>query len=98
LQELKWSNAEKQRQLQEAIVFLKTQMGKDVNRTSRENIPINLTKEEMSKYVKRFNAIDREKKGYITVTDMTRSMKVGVATLLHEVLAVALNIFRAVFT
>ena len=56
---------------------MKTQMGKDVNRTSRENIPINLKKEEMSKYVKRFNAIDREKKGYITVTDMTRSMKVN---------------------
>ena len=51
-------------------------MGKDVNRTSRENIPINLTKEEMSKYVKRFIAIDKDKKGYITVTDMTRSMKV----------------------
>ena len=64
--------------MDEAINFLKTQMGKDVNRTSRENIPINLKKEEMSKYVKRFNAIDREKKGYITVTDMTRSMKVKV--------------------
>ena len=52
-------------------------MGKDVNRKSRENIPINLKKEEMSMYVKRFNAIDREKKGFITVTDMTRSMKVN---------------------
>jgi hypothetical protein len=41
-QELKWTNAEKQRQLDDAIKFLKTQMGKDVNRTSRENIPINL--------------------------------------------------------
>ena len=77
LQELKWSPAEKQRQLEEAINFLKTQMGKDVNRTSRENIPINLTKDEMSKYVKRFNAIDKDKKGYITVTDLTKSMKVG---------------------
>ena len=77
MQELKWSPAEKQRQLEEAINFLKTQMGKDVNRTSRENIPINLTKDEMSKYVKRFNAIDKDKKGYITVTDLTKSMKVG---------------------
>jgi glycerol-3-phosphate dehydrogenase len=75
-QELKWSNAEKQAQLEEAMNFLKTQMGKDVNRKSRENIPINLKKEEMAMYVKRFNTIDREKKGYITVTDMTRSMKV----------------------
>ena len=74
---MKWTPAEKQRQLDDAIKFLKTQMGKDVNRTSRENIPINLTKDEMSKYVKRFNAIDKDKKGYITVTDLTKSMKVG---------------------
>ena len=74
---MKWTPAEKQRQLEDAIKFLKTQMGKDVNRTSRENIPINLTKDEMSKYVKRFNAIDKDKKGYITVTDLTKSMKVG---------------------
>ena len=59
-----------------ALSLFLFQMGKDVNRKSRENIPINLKKEEMSMYVKRFNAIDREKKGFITVTDMTRSMKV----------------------
>ncbi len=45
-------------------------------RKHRENIPISLTKDEMSLYVKRFNGIDREKKGYITVNDMTRSMQV----------------------
>lgn len=74
-EELNWSNDEKQKQLDSAINFLKTQMGKDVNKSSRENVPINLTKDEMSVYVKRFNSIDREKKGYITVNDMTRSMK-----------------------
>ena len=64
-----------------ALSLFLFQMGKDVNRKSRENIPINLKKEEMSMYVKRFNAIDREKKGFITVTDMTRSMKVNTVTI-----------------
>jgi hypothetical protein len=35
------------------------------------------TKDEMSKYVKRFNAIDKDKRGYITVTDLTKNMNVS---------------------
>ncbi len=31
----------------------------------------------MSKYVKRFNAIDKDKRGYITVTDLTKNMNVS---------------------
>ena len=52
-------------------------MGQNVNRASREKIPINLTKSEISDYVKRFNNLDTDKKGYISLNDLRRSLKVS---------------------
>ena len=51
-------------------------MGKDLNKASRDAIPINLTKAEIAEYVRRFNALDDGKKGYISVNDIRRSLKV----------------------
>ena len=51
-------------------------MGQNVNRASREKIPINLTKSEISDYVKRFNNLDSGKKGYISLNDLRKSLKV----------------------
>lgn len=36
-----------------------------------------LSKDEINKYVKNFQRIDTEKKGYITLNDLRRFMKVG---------------------
>lgn len=51
-------------------------MGRKVNWASRAKIPINLTKEEMQTYIKRFQIIDKDKKGYVSINDIRRSLKV----------------------
>ena len=74
--ELGWDKAERMRQTEEATVFLRSQMGKDVNKASQDNIPVSLTKSEIAEYVKRFNALDDGKKGYISINDIRKSLKV----------------------
>lgn len=74
-EELGWNESEKQRQTDLAIQFLRTEMGKDLNKASRDAIPINLTKAEIAEYVKRFNALDEGKKGFVSINDIRRSFK-----------------------
>ncbi|KAK8747348.1 hypothetical protein OTU49_016767 [Cherax quadricarinatus] len=74
-EELKWSEREKKSQLEAATKYLQQEMGQNVNRASRERIPINLTKSEISEYVKRFNSLDTDKKGYISLNDLRASLK-----------------------
>ena len=59
-----------------AVNFLQTQMGKDANRNAKENMPITLTQNEIKEYVKRFNNLDPEKKGYLTIKDIRLQMQV----------------------
>lgn len=75
--ELGWDKRERERQTEEATTFLRMQMGKDVNKASQDNIPVSLTKAEIAEYVKRFNALDDGKKGYISINDIRKSLKVG---------------------
>lgn len=65
-----------QRQLEAAVKYLQQEMGQNVNRASREKIPISLSKSEMSEYIKRFNYLDTDKKGYISLNDLRASLKV----------------------
>lgn len=51
-------------------------MGHSVNRASKEKIPINLSQQEVQMYIKRFQIIDKDKKGYLSVNDIRRSLKV----------------------
>ncbi|XP_063858361.1 glycerol-3-phosphate dehydrogenase, mitochondrial-like isoform X9 [Scylla paramamosain] len=89
-EEYKWSEAEKKRQLEAAIKYLQQEMGQNVNRASREKIPINLSKSEISEYVKRFNSLDTDKKGYISLNDLRASLKARGQDVpgdtLHEIL------------
>lgn len=57
--------------------FLQNEMGQMVNRASRDKIPINLTKEEIQLYIKRFGVIDKENKGYVSINDIRRGLKVS---------------------
>ena len=75
-EELNWSKSEKASQMEMALNFLKTQMGQEANRTAKESIPITLTKSEIGEYVKRFNNLDIEKKGYLTINDIRLHMQV----------------------
>lgn len=51
-------------------------MGQMVNRQSRDKIPINLTKDEIQLYIKRFQIIDKDRKGYVSINDIRRGLKV----------------------
>ncbi|KAG5889078.1 hypothetical protein JTB14_004922 [Gonioctena quinquepunctata] len=74
-EELGWSEDEKKRQMREATEFLQNEMGQNVNRASRDKIPINLSKEEIQLYIKRFQIIDQDRKGYVSINDIRRSLK-----------------------
>ncbi len=83
-EELNWSKAEKAKQMEEAVYFLKTQMGQDANRAAKESIPITLTKSEVAEYVRRFNNLDKERKGYLTVNDIRTILKVSTFFVIHQ--------------
>nr|XP_023023888.1 glycerol-3-phosphate dehydrogenase, mitochondrial isoform X2 [Leptinotarsa decemlineata] len=74
-EELGWSEDEKKRQMKEATEFLQNEMGQNVNRASRDKIPINLNREEIQLYIKRFQIIDKDRKGYVSINDIRRSLK-----------------------
>ncbi|XP_055637903.1 glycerol-3-phosphate dehydrogenase, mitochondrial isoform X2 [Toxorhynchites rutilus septentrionalis] len=89
--ELKWSKEEKEKQVKECEHFLQTQMGQQVNRLLKEKIPINLSQKEVDQFTKRFETIDKEKKGYVSITDIKRAMKAAgeqevSGEALHEIL------------
>ncbi|XP_067629001.1 glycerol-3-phosphate dehydrogenase, mitochondrial isoform X1 [Eurosta solidaginis] len=90
-EELHWSKEEKENQIKQANEFLAHEMGQIVNRTSKERIPIKLSKDEVQTYVKRFQIIDKDKKGYVSINDIRRALKnFGDADVsgeqLHEIL------------
>jgi len=88
--ELGWDKAEQDKQTEDAMDFMRMQMGKDLNKASRDNIPVSLTKAEIAEYVKRFNALDDGKKGYISINDIRKSLKsqgeVVTGEQIHELL------------
>ncbi|KAF4518045.1 hypothetical protein B566_EDAN009278 [Ephemera danica] len=74
-EELKWNSTEKKNQYETALRFLQLEMGQNVNRASRDTIPINLSKAEVQMYIKRFGLIDQDKKGFVSINDIRRSLK-----------------------
>lgn len=74
-EELSWSDDEKTRQMKDALNFLNTQMGKNANLAAKKNSPITLTHSEVAEYVQRFNQLDLERKGYLTVNDIRKILK-----------------------
>lgn len=78
--------AEKKKQHKMATEFLHNEMGQMVNRASRDKIPINLSKEEIQLYIRRFQIIDKDRKGYVSINDIRRSLKVSyISTTLKTV-------------
>lgn len=75
-QELKWSKKREEEELTNAKQFLNTEMGKEVNAMVRAQLPISMNKEEINKYSKQFHTLDRDRKGYIGINDLRRSIKV----------------------
>lgn len=82
-EELKWSKEEKANQIAAATHFLNVEMGADVYKRMKEQLQknVNLSPEELNKYTKRFDTIDTEKKGYVSITDIRRALKVSYLTV-----------------
>lgn len=74
--ELKWSKSEAQKQHDQAMKFLKDQMGSQAGKELFE--PAELTLEEVGKFTRQFQSLDKEGKGYIGINDLRRSIKVSV--------------------
>ncbi|KAK0425857.1 hypothetical protein QR680_009430 [Steinernema hermaphroditum] len=88
--ELNWNKAEIRRQLEMARDFINQEMGQDARATSVSQISLNLTREEMDSAKAKFNALDWDRKGHITVNDLRkhfrdRGEKID-ERLLHELL------------
>jgi glycerol-3-phosphate dehydrogenase len=61
-----------------AVEFLNTEMGRRANVATKDVTTSNysLSKEEKEIYTKRFQTLDQEKKGYISINDLRRGLQV----------------------
>lgn len=66
-----------QQQEKLATEFLCQQMGLVANRAVKEKIQLNLSPEEIKTYKKRFEIMDKDKKGFVSITDIRRGLKVN---------------------
>jgi glycerol-3-phosphate dehydrogenase len=61
--------------MEQARSFINNEMGQEARMQSVSNVPLNLTKEEMQTAKERFNQLDRDRKGHITVNDIRRHFR-----------------------
>ena len=76
-EELKWSKKQQEEELKNAKEFLNSEMGRSVNQMIRSQLPISMSKDEINQLSKRFHDLDRDRKGYIGINDLRRSLKVS---------------------
>lgn len=74
-QELGWSSAEQRAQLEKARTFIDMEMGQNAKQTAVSNVALNLTKEEMQRAKERFQQLDKDRKGHITVNDLRKHFR-----------------------
>ena len=67
-------------------------MGKGANKTQREQAAVNLSVDEIKAYTKIFNALDYDTKGYVTISDIKKTLEVKI-----YVIAYTDNIARFLF-
>jgi glycerol-3-phosphate dehydrogenase len=76
--ELGWSSSEARVQLEKARSFIDLEMGQEARAQSVNEITLNLTREEVKAAKERFNLLDKERKGRITVNDLRRHFRVSI--------------------
>ena len=81
---LDWTNAMLLVVLQEekeaATQLLMSEMGLHLKTTATTTADVDLTDEETYLYMKRFQALDADGKGFITINDLRTHFKVGLST------------------
>ncbi|VDD90094.1 unnamed protein product [Enterobius vermicularis] len=89
-QELGWDKKECDRQIAEARKFINVEMGQNARMQSVSEAPLSLTMEEMTAAKQRFNLLDRDNKGHITLNDLRNHFRAHGEKiderLLHEIL------------
>ncbi|CAF0863304.1 unnamed protein product [Rotaria sp. Silwood1] len=73
--ELNWNKEKQKEETDRAKTFLLREMGLNLKRDMRRDVPINFTREEMSYYMKYFRQIDVKNKGFLTMTDLKRYLQ-----------------------
>ncbi|CAF0725511.1 unnamed protein product [Rotaria sordida] len=73
--ELNWNEKKQKEETDRAKTFLLREMGLNLKRDMRRNVPINFTREEMRYYMKHFRQIDVENKGFLTLSDLKRHLQ-----------------------
>lgn len=85
-----------QEELEKAKEFLQTEMGKAVNINSRM-LPYNFTKDEINSFTKKFQSIDKDKKGYITINDLRTHLNVCEYFFLLSISRLQNTLFHVIF-
>ena len=91
-EELGWSRSRAKEEAASAHEFFRVQMGKGANKTQREQAAVNLSVDEIKAYTKIFNALDYDTKGYVTISDIKKTLEVKI-----YVIAYTDNIARFLF-
>ncbi|TKR92966.1 hypothetical protein L596_007512 [Steinernema carpocapsae] len=73
--ELNWNKAEIRRQTEMARDFINNEMGQEARALSVSQVSLNLTREEMDSAKAKFNLLDKDRKGHITVNDLRRHFR-----------------------
>jgi glycerol-3-phosphate dehydrogenase len=89
--ELGWSTEKQKDEYKNAMEFLAVEMGLHLKKAASISSHVNFTEEEIYQYMRRFQALDADHKGYITVNDLRRYFKKSgehvTENQLHEILS-----------
>ncbi|UJR08406.1 hypothetical protein I4U23_012676 [Adineta vaga] len=89
--ELQWSEQKQKEEIDGAKIFLLREMGLNLKRDMRRNVPINLTREEMSYYMKYFRQIDIGNKGFCSLTDLKRYLQLSNSEITEDELRILMR-------
>ncbi|KAJ3654108.1 hypothetical protein Zmor_013321 [Zophobas morio] len=74
-EELGWGILERKRQQQYAMAFLRDEMGQSLNREQKGKLEVNLKKQEIDLYTKRFQELDKDHTGYVSIKKVEKSLQ-----------------------
>lgn len=75
-----------------AMEFLRTEMGMKIHETTKAQALItDLSNEEKGIYTMRFQSIDQERKGFISISDIRRSLRVWHVSFCRIVITIEIN-------
>ncbi|CAF1061926.1 unnamed protein product [Adineta ricciae] len=89
--ELHWNEQKQKEETDRAKTFLLREMGLNLKRDMRRNVPINFTREEMGYYMKHFRQIDVDNKGFLTLSDLKRHLQVSTSDISEEELRILMR-------